>query len=52
MEELRTAGLTVFDENCMHLNCSGYGKWYTLRIPLSFEETINVIKLNSEKTEY
>lgn len=53
MEELRTADLIIFEENCRHINFSSYdGYWMTLRVPYSFTETIDMISLLLVKTEY
>lgn len=44
MEELRTADLTIFEENCRHINFSSEsGEWTTLRIPYSFTKTVDLI---------
>ena len=52
MEELRSADLSIFEENCRHFNFSGDREWMTLRIPYSFTKTMDLMTELLEMVEY
>jgi len=52
MEELRSADMSIFTENCQHFNYSGYEGGFTLVVPESFQKTNDIITLNTEKNSY